>query len=88
MDTDAVTQELYQSMLTVAILSAPPLIVASVFGLLIAILQAVTQIQDQSFPQVIKLIVVAIVMAMFGGVLSVPLIQHTEKLFSEFYLME
>ncbi len=88
MDSEILTQELYQSMITVAVLSGPPLIVASALGLLIAILQAVTQIQDQSFPQIIKLIVVAISLAMFGGVLTIPLVQHADKLFTEFYLME
>lgn len=87
MDHDLLTQKLYDIVVAVAVLSGPPLVIASAVGLFIAILQAVTQIQDQSFPQIIKLIVVGVTLLGFGGALSVPLIQQTEDLFSRFYII-
>ncbi len=87
MDHDLLTQELYRTVVAVAVLSGPPLIVATAIGLFVAILQAVTQIQDQSFPQIIKLITVGLTLLSFGGALSVPLIQQSEDLFSRFYLI-
>jgi type III secretion protein S len=87
MDLDLLTQELYQTVVAVAVLSGPPLVIASLIGLFVAILQAVTQIQDQSFPQIIKLIAVGFSLMAFGGALSVPLIQQTQDLFSRFYLI-
>jgi type III secretion protein S len=55
-----------QGLWLIIILSAPPLIVATVLGMIVSILQALTQIQEQSLPYVVKLVAVAVVLALTG----------------------
>jgi len=53
--------------------SAPTLAVAALAGLLIAILQGVTQIQDQTLPQVVKTGAAMIVLLLFGSMSFGPI---------------
>lgn len=48
------------SLWLVLILSMPPIIAASVVGLLISLIQALTQIQEQTLPFAFKLVAVII----------------------------
>ena len=49
-----------QSMILVLILSMPPIIVATVVGLGVSLLQALTQVQEQTLGFAVKLIVITI----------------------------
>jgi type III secretory pathway component EscS len=62
--------------------SGPILGVAALSGLIIAILQGVTQIQDQTLPQVVKIVAVMLTILLFGTMLFSPL-QRTARLFFE-----
>ncbi len=62
----------------------PPLIGALAVGLVVGILQAVTQVQDQSMPLTFKLIAVVVVLAVGGASLVVPLVRQTEHVFEAF----
>ena len=64
-----------QGMLLVVVLSAPPLIVAVVVGVLTSLIQALMQIQDQTLPFGIKLVAVGITLALTGRWIGVELIQ-------------
>lgn len=64
-------------MVLVVMLSAPPLVVAVIVGVLISLLQAVMQLQDQTLPFAIKLVAVGLVLAMTGRWIGVELIQLT-----------
>ena len=64
-----------QVMLLVVVLSAPPLIVAVVAGVLTSLVQALMQIQDQTLPFGIKLVAVGITLALTGRWIGVELIQ-------------
>ena len=64
-----------QGMLLVVVLSAPPLIVAVVAGVLTSLVQALMQIQDQTLPFGIKLVAVGITLALTGRWIGVELIQ-------------
>jgi type III secretion protein S len=64
-----------QGMLLVVVLSAPPLIVAVVVGVLTSLVQALMQIQDQTLPFGIKLVAVGITLAVTGRWIGVELIQ-------------
>ena len=59
----------------------PPLGGALAVGLLVGILQAVTQVQDQSLPMTAKLLLVVAVLALAGPVLAGPLVRQAERLF-------
>lgn len=64
-----------QGMLLVVVLSAPPLIVAVVVGVLTSLIQALMQIQDQTLPFGIKLVAVGITLALTGRWVGVELTQ-------------
>jgi type III secretion protein S len=68
-------------MLLVVVLSAPPLIVAVVVGVLTSLIQALMQIQDQTLPFGIKLVAVGITLALTGRWIGVELIQLTSLTF-------
>ncbi|MGI4846690.1 MAG: type III secretion system export apparatus subunit SctS [Janthinobacterium lividum] len=63
-------------------LSAPPLIIATGCGLIVSLIQAITQIQDQTLPYVVKLVAVAVTLAGMGRWIGVQLIQLTELSFT------
>ena len=64
-----------QGMLLVVVLSAPPLIVAVVVGVLTSLVQALMQIQDQTLPFGIKLVAVGVTLILTGPWIGVELIQ-------------
>lgn len=64
-----------QGMLLVVVLSAPPLIVAVVVGVLTSLVQALMQVEDQTLPFGIKLLAVGVTLALTGRWIGVELIQ-------------
>ena len=71
-----------QGLWMVIAMSAPPLIIATIFGVVVSLVQAITSIQDQSLPYVVKLIVVAISLAMMGRWFGSELMQMTNTAFT------
>lgn len=69
------------ALVLILVLSLPVVIVATVVGLVIGILQALTQIQDQTLPHAVKLTAVAITIIAFGALLSQRLLQFTVDVF-------
>jgi type III secretion protein S len=80
-------QQLTEAMMLVMILSMPPIIVASVVGIVVSLLQALTQIQEQTLSFAIKLIAVAATIAAMAGFLGQEMLTYTLKLFDEFPTM-
>lgn len=73
------TINFFQQGLWMAImLSAPPLLIATLCGLAISLIQAVTQIQDQTLPYVVKLVAVAVTLASMGRWIGVEMIRLTD----------
>jgi type III secretion protein S len=68
-------------------MSLPPLLGAMVVGLTVGILQAVTQVQDQSLPVVFKLLIVIAVIGFGGPLLVMPLVQQSVQLFDSFPML-
>jgi flagellar biosynthetic protein FliQ len=64
------------------ILAAPLLLSALAVGLLVAILQAATSIQEQTLTFVPKLFVILGVLALLGGFMFTSLGQYTTELFN------
>lgn len=62
-------------------LAAPVLITALAVGLVSAILQAATQIQEQTLTFVPKLLAILLVLALLGGWMFTQLGDYTEALF-------
>ncbi|NGO54253.1 EscS/YscS/HrcS family type III secretion system export apparatus protein [Mesorhizobium camelthorni] len=76
-----------QSLVVFMIWILPPLIASVIVGLVIGIIQAATQIQDESLPLTVKLLVVVAVIGLFAPVLSAPLIGLADQIFTEFPAM-
>lgn len=83
-DPSPLTHHLSQSLQLVLWLSLPVLVVAAAVGLIVGLLQAVTQIQDQSLPQVAKLLAVLVVLAILGPALAGPILRQTERVLTDF----
>jgi len=62
-------------------LIAPPLILALIVGLIVAILQATTSIQEQTLTFLPKLIAILLVLAFLGGWMFTHLGEYTTRLF-------
>ena len=62
-------------------LGAPILLLCMLIGVVVAILQAVTQIHEQSIALVIKLIVVVMILAAGGGWMLESLQKYTYSIF-------
>lgn len=71
-------------MYDVIILAGIPLGIATLIGLMVSVFQAVTQIQDQTLSQTVKIAAIVAVLIGFGGVLIAPLIQSSNQIFTEF----
>jgi len=72
---------LRQGILETLILAAPILLSALAIGLIVAILQAATSIQEQTLTFVPKLFVILGVLAVFGGFMFTSLGEYTKQLF-------
>ena len=68
---------IYQTLL----MSAPMLLVAMVVGLIIAILQATTSIQEQTLTFVPKIAAILLTLALLGNFLFQSLAEYTRRLF-------
>lgn len=82
MDTTQVTQVLRESILVALKIGGPILILCMLVGVVVAILQAVTQINEQSISFLLKLIVVILVLFLGGGWMLNILLDYTRYLFT------
>ena len=84
MQNGTIIEQLQNTLNIVLYMSLPPLVGAMVVGVVVGILQAVTQVQDQSLPVVFKLLIVIAVIALGGPLLVVPLVRQSVQLFDTF----
>mgnify|MGYP001151302492 CR=1 FL=1 len=75
----------YQALLLILILSGPPIIISMILGLLVAIFQAATQIQEQTLSFTVKLFAVIITLILIGGWLGAQMVQYANTIFSNFF---
>jgi type III secretion protein S len=79
-----VIQLSYQALLLILILSAPPILVSMFFGIIVAIFQAATQIQEQTLSFTIKLVAVTLTLMLLGGWLGAQIMEFSGNIFSNF----
>lgn len=75
----------YEALLLILIISGPPIAVASIIGLFVAIFQAATQIQEQTFAFAVKLVAVFATIMVMGGWIGGLMIQFSSQIFQNFY---
>jgi type III secretion protein S len=68
----------------VLLLSGPPILVASVVGLIIAFFQAATQLQEQTLSYTAKFVAIVITIFLTASMLGGTLYHFSDKVFSEF----
>lgn len=79
-----VIQLAYQGLLLILILSAPPILISMVFGIIVAIFQAATQIQEQTLSFTIKLVAVTLTLMFLGGWLGGQIMSFALNIFAHF----
>ncbi|HYC37701.1 MAG TPA: type III secretion system export apparatus subunit SctS [Usitatibacter sp.] len=84
METFDVVAYVNKALLLVLWLSLPPILVASVVGTLFSLLQALTQIQEQTLSFAVKLIAVGITLALTAHWIGGEIYTYTIVLFDAF----
>lgn len=84
--TDIISQVVHGLMLTLW-LSLPPILVASVVGTLFSLVQALTQIQEQTLSFAVKLIAVGITLFLTARWVGGEIYNYTISLFDNFPYM-
>ena len=74
-------------MLLVLRLSLVPIIVATVIGILVSLLQALTQIQEQTLGFAVKLIAISITLLVCASWMGSELLLYTQNIFNHFALL-
>lgn len=74
----------YQGLLLILILSAPPILISMFFGILVAIFQAATQIQEQTLSFTIKLVAVVLTLMLLGPWLGAQIMSFALNIFTNF----
>ena len=77
-------QLMYQALWLVLLLSAPPVMVAALVGLLIALVQAATQIQEQTLQYAVKFFAIVLTIFITASLMGGSLYQFTERVMTEF----
>ena len=82
-----VMQLVQEALWLVLALSAPPIIAATVVGLLVAFGQSVTQLQEQSLSFTVKLITVSLVLLLTASLIGASLSHFADQLLTNIPLM-
>jgi flagellar biosynthesis protein FliQ len=78
--SDLVLRAVKEGLLLAILVSAPPLLASLLVGFVVGIVQAATQIQDQTLAFVPKLVVVALTLLALGPLLGTQLVRFTQAL--------
>lgn len=84
MQDDIFLSLLQNALLTVLIISAPALLAAIFIGFSVGLLQALTQIQDQTLPQGVKLVVVLVVLIISAPLLAGQVVDLADQVLNNF----
>jgi type III secretion protein S len=76
-----------QSLVLMLQLSLPPILVASLAGLLVSLIQAITQLQEQTLAFGIKLVAVSVTIMLMSGWLGGEIFRYSDMIFSRFAFM-
>lgn len=76
-----------QCLIIVLQLSLIPIIVATVIGVLVSLLQALTQIQEQTLGFAVKLIAITITIMLAASWMGGQLLLYTQDIFTHFPLI-
>ena len=87
MSTPDVIQLTKEALWMVMALSAPPILAASVVGLVVAFLQAATQLQEQTLVYTVKFIAIVVTLFLTASILGGTLFHYSDRIFRMFPAM-
>ena len=87
MNTEAILTILRQALMLVLLLSAGPMLASLLVGFVISVLQATTQIQEQTLSYVPKLIAVFLAIAISAQWMLTQAVQFTRMIFDSILLV-
>lgn len=79
--TDTLVDTVVEALWLVLLLSAPPVVAAAFVGLLVAVLQAATQLQEQTLQYALKFFVVVVALFITGGLVASSLVGFANRVF-------
>ena len=85
-DADAIRLTI-EALWLVLMLSAPPIVAASIVGLLVAIIQAATQIQEQTFQYALKFLAVVLTILLTAAMMGGALYAFGNEIFGSFHVI-
>jgi type III secretion protein S len=85
--TDSITSITIEALWLVLLLSAPPIIAASVVGLLVAVVQAATQLQEQTLQYTLKFFAIVMTIFLTASLVAGSLYQFCDNIFTDFPAM-
>ena len=76
-----VYQLTYQALFLILLLSGPPILISMALGLMVAVFQAATQIQEQTLSFTVKLFAVIVTLMVLGGWLGAQIVNFATSIF-------
>jgi len=74
----------YQGLIQVLIISGPPVLISLFFGLVVALFQAATQIQENALAFAVKLVAILVTLILLGAGLGAQVLQVANYIFTKF----
>jgi flagellar biosynthetic protein FliQ len=87
MSTESIITIMREALMLVLLISAGPMLASLLVGLVISILQATTQIQEQTLSYVPKLITVFLTIAIIGPWMLRQIVQFTQTVLNSIVLV-
>jgi type III secretion protein S len=84
MTQDTFLAQMNAALMTVLLVSSPALVTAIAVGIGVGLLQALTQIQDPTLPQAVKLVAVLLVTVLVGPLLAFQIAMLAQRLLEQF----
>jgi len=84
MNEGAILQYAQECLIIILQLSLIPIIVATVIGLIVSLLQALTQIQEQTLGFAVKLIAISLTIMICSSWMGSRLMLYTQQVFVQF----
>lgn len=73
-----------QALWIVVLLAGPPVVVAALVGVLIAFIQAATQLQEQTFQYAAKFFAIVLTIFVTASLMGSTLYRFSDRIFTEF----
>ena len=87
MNAETIVRILREGLLLILVLSGGPMLASMLVGLLVSLLQATTQIQEQTLSYVPKLVAVFVMLAVLGPWIIAQMVRFTTILFESIPLV-